>query len=689
MSDIRRLDDATVDRIAAGEVVERPASVVKELVENSIDADASRIEVTVEAGGTDRIAVRDDGVGMHGDDLELAVAEHATSKIGDIDDLEAGVATLGFRGEALHAIGAVSTLTLRSHERGAARGTELRVEGGDTVERQPVGCPEGTAVVVEDLFRNVPARRKYLKSETTEFARINRVVSGYALANPDVAVTLEHDGRETFATEGNGDRRSAVMAVYGREVAADMVDVDTGRDETTLDADGPLDGVGGLVSHPETNRATREYVNVLVNGRWVTASAVREAVVEAYGQQLAGDRYPFAVLDLVVDPATVDVNVHPRKLEVRFADEAGMRRQVREAVADALLDEGLVRTSAPRGRSKAAQTAISPESRSETEGSESEASATSTGADRATNVDGTAAGADTMAGADPTPRSDEPDTSARTAGAGTDSAADAESTNDSTPAWAGESAESDDPRATGHDGARHGREGATADRERRFRASPTQTTLDGSDPDHEFDRLPAMRVLGQLHDTYVVAETADGLVLIDQHAADERVNYERLRERFAGDVQTQALAEPVELSLTAKEAALAEPARDTLARLGFTATLVDDRTLRVTTVPALLADAVDDTTGASLVRALIDDFADGDPERTVERAADDLLGDLACYPAIKGNTSLTAGSVTALLRALDDCENPYACPHGRPVVVEVGTEEIEERFERDYPGHGG
>ncbi|PSQ20373.1 DNA mismatch repair protein MutL [Halobacteriales archaeon QS_9_67_17] len=676
MSDIRRLDDATVDRIAAGEVVERPASVVKELVENSIDADASRIEVAVEAGGTDRIAVRDDGVGMRGDDLELAIAEHATSKIGDIDDLEAGVATLGFRGEALHAIGAVSTLTLRSRERGAERGTELRVEGGDTIERRPVGCPEGTAVVVEDLFHNVPARRKYLKSETTEFARINRVVSGYALANPDVAVTLEHDGRETFATEGNGDRRSAVMAVYGREVAADMVDVGAARDEATLDADGPLDGVGGLVSHPETNRATREYVNVLVNGRWVTASAVREAVVEAYGRQLAGDRYPFAVLDLAVDPATVDVNVHPRKLEVRFADEAGMGRQVREAVEDALLDEGLVRTSAPRGRSKAAQTAISPESveTNEREGEESTAST----------------GADTTAGADPTPRSDEADTSARTA-AGTDSTADASaaSTDDSTPAWAGESAESDDPQATGHDEARHGSDGATADRERRFRASPTQTTLDGSDPDHEFERLPPMRVLGQLHDTYVVAETADGLVLIDQHAADERVNYERLRERFAGDVQTQALAEPVELSLTAKEAALAEPARDTLARLGFTATLADDRTLRVTTVPALLADAVDDTTGASLVRALIDDFADGDPERTVERAADELLGDLACYPAIKGNTSLTAGSVTALLRALDDCENPYACPHGRPVVVEVGTEEIAERFERDYPGHGG
>ncbi|WP_075937393.1 DNA mismatch repair endonuclease MutL [Halosegnis longus] len=647
MTDIRRLDDATVDRIAAGEVVERPASVVKELVENSVDAGADRIDVTVAAGGTDRIEVRDDGSGMSPDDLELAVTEHATSKIRDIDDLEAGVASLGFRGEALHAIGAVSKLTVRSREPGATKGAELRVEGGDIVRQEPVGCPEGTTVVVEDLFYNVPARRKYLKSEATEFSHVNSVVSGYALANADIAVSLTHDDRETFATEGRGDRRSAIMAVYGRDVAANMVPVD-GTDEP-----GPLADVGGLVSHPETNRATREYVNVFVNGRWVTATAVRDAVVEAYDRQLAGDRYPFAVIDLDVDPATVDVNVHPRKLEVRFADEEGMARQVRDAVASALLDAGLLRTSAPRGRSKAAQTEISPG-----ESDDRDASGDTTG----TNVA-------------------DPDTTVAESGASEPASGDSKpsepasskTTDDATPAWHAEPTDDDTAPPT------EARESA----DRRFREPATQTTVDGSDPAPTFDRLPSMRVLGQLHDTYVVAETDDGLVLVDQHAADERVNFERLRERFSGEVVTQTLAEPVDLSLTAKEAALAEPASDVLAQLGFTTTLTDERTLRVSTVPALLADV----SGPELVRSLIDDFADGDPERTVERAVDDLLGDLACYPSIKGNTSLTDGTVTDLLAALDDCENPYACPHGRPVVIEVGRDEIENRFERDYPGH--
>jgi DNA mismatch repair protein MutL len=466
---------------------------------------------------------------------------------------------------------------------------------------------------------------------------------------------LSHDGRETFATEGRGDRRAAVMAVYGREVAANMVEV-TGTEES-----GPLDGVTGLTSHPETNRATREYVSTFVNGRWVTASAVRDAVVEAYGRQLASDRYPFAVVDLDVDPATVDVNVHPRKLEVRFADEAGMQRQVRDAVESGLLREGLVRTSAPRGRSKAAQTEVSPEPTEDGDGSRDEAADTPD-----EPADTAPATMSRREPADATDATDEPETSASAPVPDRDGPADT----------------TDEP--TGDDPDR--RAAAPSTGERRFRESPAQATLDGSDPtDHEFARLPPMRVLGQLHDTYVVAETDDGLVLVDQHAADERVHFERLRERFAGDVTTQTLAEPVAVELTAAEAALVDAAREALARLGFRADRAGERTLRVTAVPALLADlAVGD-----LVRDLLADFAEGDPERTVARAADDLLGDLACHPAVTGNVSLTEGSVTALLAALDDCENPYACPHGRPVVVEVSRSELESRFERDYPGHGG
>ncbi|MFW5977868.1 MAG: DNA mismatch repair endonuclease MutL, partial [Halohasta sp.] len=256
---IRPLDESTVQRIAAGEVVERPASVVKELIENSLDAGASRIDVAVEGGGKDGIRVSDDGRGIPESELPRAVEEHATSKISGIDDLEAGVGSLGFRGEALSTIGAVSRLTIRSRPRdgpeGGTAGSELTVEGGEVGEVKPAGCPEGTTVEVENLFFNTPARKKFLKRESTEFDHVNTVVSQYALANPEVAVSLSHNGRELFGTEGSGSLRSAVLAVYGREVAESMPEI-----EYTAGEDPPVGSISGLVSHPETTRSTRAYL---------------------------------------------------------------------------------------------------------------------------------------------------------------------------------------------------------------------------------------------------------------------------------------------------------------------------------------------------------------------------------------------------------------------------------------------
>jgi DNA mismatch repair protein MutL len=678
--EIRRLDEATVRQIAAGEVVERPASAVKELVENAIDADASRVTVTVEDGGKGAITVRDDGRGMTESEVREAVKEHTTSKLRDIEDLESGIGTLGFRGEALYAIGGVSRLTVRTRKQGTATGTELTVEGGEVTDVSTVGCPEGTTVTVRDLFYNVPARRKYLKQESTEFAHVNRVVTGYALANPDVAMTLEHDERETFATTGQGDLQAAVLSVYGREVASNMVPVEGS-------GEGPLDGVSGLVSHPETTRASRDYLSVFVNGRYVSASAVREAVVAAYDTQLAPDRYPFAVVSLDLDPASVDVNVHPRKMEVRFSDEERVRKQVRTAVRDALLDAGLVRSSAPRGRSQAQQTEISPEravrESDSLAGTGAEPRRVETGRWRDESADADvdldpAPGDDVDRPAPPAEREASVEfDEGRWQADGTDTGV----TADADPEWAAGSA--------AENGSGEGTAGRERDPHRRFSERPAQATLgDGERETVEtpaFDRLPAMRVLGQYDDTYLVAETDDGLLLVDQHAADERVNYEALRERFSGDVATQTLVSPVEVELTAREADLLRANEEALARLGFRAELVDDRTVAVRTVPAALADA----DAPELVRDLLSDLVDGDPAETVSEAVDHLLGDMACYPAIKGNESLGEGTVVSLLEALDECENPYACPHGRPVLLEFSRDEIEDRFERDYPGHGG
>ena len=748
---IRALDDRTVRQIAAGEVVERPASVVKELVENSLDAGADRISVAVEAGGTGGIRVRDDGVGMDRAAVERAVEEHTTSKIDSIDDLEAGVGTLGFRGEALHTVGAVSRLTIRTKPHGGS-GTELRVEGGEVTEVGPAGCPAGTVVAVEDLFYNTPARRKFLKTTATEFDHVNTVVTHYALANPDVAISLEHDDREVFATEGRGDRRSAVLSVYGRSVAEAMIRVD--HDPGPDADDPPVASVSGLVSHPETTRSTREYLSTFVNGRYVAAGVLREAVLDAYGGQLASDRYPFAVLFVDLPADSVDVNVHPRKMEVRFDDEAGVRGSVTTAVREALLEEGLIRSTAPRGRSAPDEAEIHPESPESTvrggagHGGSTSGSGRSTRngaeADSGVEPDADAAPdrADATAADDAgasTPRTESPDADASPARDpdGTDDPADGGDGDSSgtgartvdperDDAWTVSSGGSgSDP--GGGDGHRRpeggeepgGRPSAHAEgsasgvdpgpdsdadadappQRDRSPDAPTgvvgptvqrDLTGDAATLDPDFESLPSMRVLGQLHDTYVVAETDSGLLLIDQHAADERVNYERLRAELDGDVATQALAEPVDVELTAREAALFGEYRDALAELGFRTERADDRTVAVRSVPAVFASALSPELLRDVLSAFVSEGDGGEGGASaVASVADDLLADLACYPSVTGNTSLTEGSVVALLDALDECENPYACPHGRPVVVSVDGEEIESRFERDYPGHGG
>ena len=685
--DIEQLDERTVERIAAGEVVERPASVVKELVENAIDADASRVSVAVEAGGREGIRVTDDGVGMDRESVQRAVEQHTTSKIRDIADLEGGVGTLGFRGEALHAIGAVSRLTITTRPRGGDAGTELVVEGGEVTSVGPAGCPEGTTIEIDDLFYNVPARRKYLKQPSTEFAHVNTIVTSYALANPDVAVSLSHDGRETFGTTGQGDLRETVMSVYGREVAQSMLEV-SGEDLP----DGPLSGVTGLVSHPETTRAGREYLSTYVNGRYVRAKTAHDAVVDAYGTQIAPDRYPFAVLFLDVPAGDVDVNVHPRKMEVRFVDDEGVTEQVRTAVEDTLLAEGLLRSSAPRGRSQPEQTEISPERSERAAGDSSVGGDAVESNDPTERSDGAATDAEPPSSADTAADSVSDAAAEPTAGSATDgttdSAADTGESPSATSSGATASEGATDESASAPDSPSAS---ATTDTGRslsaghKFSGDHDQTRLGGA-PETSHDTLPSMRILGQLKDTYVVAETDDGLVLIDQHAADERVNYERLKRDFAGETTTQALAEPVELELTAREAAVFDERSDALASLGFHTARTGERTVEVRTLPGVIADAV----GPDIVRDVLGAFVGGETAATtVEAAADELLGDLACYPSVTGNTSLTEGSVRELLAALDDCENPYACPHGRPTVIEIDIAELEERFERDYPGHSG
>jgi DNA mismatch repair protein MutL len=524
------------------------------------------------------------------------------------------------------------------------------------------------------------------------------VATGYALSNPDLSLALSHDGREVFSTTGQGSLEATILSVYGRDVAEAMLPVGVradsgdGADEGPIEGDGPLDELSGVISHPETTRASPEYCTVFVNGRYVSATAVRDAIVAAYGDQLTPDRYPFAVLFLSLPANQIDVNVHPRKREVRFADEAGVRDQVRTAVESALMREGVVRSGAPRGRSAPDQTEVEPEHMG-TEGADEEASASGA---RSADADESRSQPTDSADATETSRSDstadEPRADERSSDGGANAADDrATETVDPGTATADQAAkpatdeESPEERSTAES---DDRRRAPAGTERKFTDAGEQTTLAGDRVADEgaFDRLPRLRVLGQLHDTYIACESPDGLVLIDQHAADERVNYERLRERTAGETTVQELADPVEIELTAAEAELFGTFADALAELGFEASRAGDRAVEVRAVPAVLDGAADPD---RLRDALSGFVGEGEPRESIERDADALLADLACYPSITGNTSLAEGSVIELLRALDDCENPYACPHGRPVVIEVGKGELDDRFERDYPGHAG
>ena len=601
--EIRALDARTVERIAAGEVVERPASVVKELVENSIDAGADRISVTVVEGGIERIRVTDNGRGIPRDELQRAVAKHTTSKLGDAKDLAEGIETLGFRGEALHTIGAVSRMTVTSRHADGDEGGELSVIGGDVGDVAPAGTPAGTIVEVADLFFNTPARRSFLGTTETEFDHVNRIVTEYALANPAIAVSLHHGDREIFASPGRGELTETVLAVWGREVAESMVALESDADT------GPIEQIRGVISDPETTRSRPRYMATFVNGRAVRSTRIREGVLDGYGHQLAPDRYPFAVLFCSLHPSTVDVNVHPRKTEVRFDTPDRITTQIAEAVEETLIDAGLIRSTAPRGRGAPTETSVQSFNTSET-----------------------------------TP---EPDTA---------------------PQHRDQPATTSAPQTTS----------------RRFQPATTQQSFDVSPTDPQFSSLPSLRILGQLAETYIVAEADGELLLIDQHAADERIHFEQLRDRFTEQTLTQELVESVDIDITGDEAAAYTAVQRALRQLGFDTEAVDERTIRVHAVPTILDASVAPERIRDALGGAITQVTPGD---SVDTIADVLIGDMACHPAITGNEPLAEGSMIALLEALDACENPYSCPHGRPTIVRIDDQELAERFERDYPGH--
>lgn len=601
---IHVLPEEVASKIAAGEVVERPASVVRELVDNAIDAGARHVRVEIRAGGRELIRVSDDGCGVRPEDVPRAFLRHATSKIRTADDLWA-VKTLGFRGEALFSVAAVSRMAFLSRPQDAAVGYEMLVEGGQVISHGSKGAPMGTVVTVRDLFFNLPARLKFLKSPQAEAAHIAALVQQYALAHPATRFTLTSEGRQTFQSPGDGDLRTAASCVYGIDVARALLPVGIEPLDEESDRDGLLDlAVYGYVSPPAHSRSNRQAMLFFVNRRGIQSRMLQYAVAEAYHSLLMVGRHPICIIHLTIAPGLLDVNVHPAKAEVKFRDERVVFSAVQKAVRSALQAHVPPPTFGSRSSEGWSVGASSP-------GIEAEFS---TAAAYGSNFN-------------------------------------SPSQHEQADMWG--------PAET---------------------APPTRYAGDDVEPlpPPRVRSLPPLRVVGQVGSTYIIAEGPDGLFLVDQHAAHERVLYEQLGDALSGgSLMVQPLLTPVPLELTAHQRSLVEPVLPMLAELGFDVEPFGESALLVRAVPAVYASSNRDT-GRALME-LIDEVMSG---TAPDRWREEMAITLACHSAIRAGQALSLDEMRALLGQLELCRYPRSCAHGRPTMLHLSQMQLEREFGR-------
>ena len=604
---IRQLPDILVNQIAAGEVVERPASVVKELVENALDAGALRVDIDLEEGGVRLIRIRDDGGGIPPEELPLAVSRHATSKIGSLDDLEA-VATLGFRGEALPSIASVSRFSLASRREDDMHGAVLQVDGGKVGEVAPKPHPRGTTVEVRDLFYNVPARRKFLRAERTELGHIEEWLRALALVRPDVELRVSHNGKPSRRYKGDEDLFSGARLVetLGREFADAALRIEHAAAGLRLH---------GWIAKPSYSRASADQQYLYVNGRAVRDRSVAHAVKQAFADVMYHGRQPAYVLFLELDPTRVDVNVHPAKHEVRFRDARLIHDFVYRTLHEALAD-----TRAGQAHEVAAATSAVP-------------------------ADAFApAGAQAM------------------------------------PAWSRPMPQShlalrvDEARA-----AYAGLYGAPATQAPAFDAIAPQPAPDATVGERDALVPPLGYAVAQLHGIYILSQAADGMIVVDMHAAHERIGYEKLKAAHDGEgVRTQPLLVPQTVAVSEREADVAEAEAATLAELGFEVSRTGPQSLLLRGVPALLAQG--DT--EALLRDVLADLREHGESLRVRTARDELLSTMACHGAVRANRRLTLPEMNALLRQMEATERSGQCNHGRPTWAHFPLAEIDRWFLR-------
>ncbi|QUW00362.1 DNA mismatch repair endonuclease MutL [Chloracidobacterium sp. MS 40/45] len=652
MSKIRILPDVVANRIAAGEVVERPASIVKECLENALDAQAHQIDLAVERGGKESIRIRDDGEGMTQDDAILAFERHATSKIRTAEELMA-IQTFGFRGEALAAIGSVARVTLTTKLHGATSGTEVCLEGGKLRHVREVAAPGGTEILVRDLFFNLPARRKFLKTEATEAFHITNLVTHYALAHPQCGFTLQHNGRQVLAVTATTDLRARAYQLFGANMLDSLAPVEF--------AQGGI-AVGGFVSRPHVQRTSRDGQYLFVNRRFVRDKLIGRALSDAYRNILPPGVFPAAMLFVEVPPDMVDVNVHPQKTEVRFRAP----QQVLESIVTAV-QQALGRSPHFAPFPAAATPPAHPSTTAATSPPTGPHSPSAPAVHAALQA---LAPPPVAVPASPGRNERQPPpffTATPHPGAGSVSAT------PSTPTLP--TPEPPDEAATRLHSILGGRPRTRCAGAAR-RAHPTRPTSEPHPPD---GRRTDVRILGQIHDSYIVAADADGLLLIDQHVAHERILFEqRVRALLARDVLVQMLLTPLVVDLSPAQATVFDALESELEAAGFRTTRLAGRTVAVQGVPADLG-AEDAKT---LLTELLDALASEQQTVSREHFLRELAASLACRAAIKVNMNLTPEKMTWLVDELFQCAQPTNCPHGRPVILRFDMSLIERGFKR-------
>ncbi|MBI2549454.1 DNA mismatch repair endonuclease MutL [Candidatus Woesearchaeota archaeon] len=580
MGSIQILPNEIINKIAAGEVIERPASVVKELLENSLDAQATQITVEVKEGGKVSIKVTDNGTGMSKEDAILAIERHATSKIKTIHDLFA-ITTLGFRGEALASIGAVSLMKIQTKQDRELVGTQVQVEGDGIVGVNEVGCPSGTSIEVKDLFYNTPARRKYLKSTEIEFSHIADVVTRYALANPGIFYKLLHNDNEIFISPATNDMLSNIVSIYGKDVAKDLL---------AIHFSGDID-VMGYISKPQLTRKDKSQQSLFINKRYVKNSIVSNAVHDAYHTLLFAHRYPIVVLYITIDPTTIDVNVHPQKTEIRVEHESSLYAAVFRAVRNTLQENNLWYT-AEGGIQQSTLTVQKPQIH--------------------------------------------------------------------------------------HSG------------KKRYPLEHTAQTLLPSEEKRRIkeetapqlpDQLPApdteIIVLGQIGKTYLIIEDAQGLQIVDQHAAHERVYYEQFMDTQK-EITVQQLVQPKIITVPPHETAIVEQYKDLLQTMGFALEPFGMNTYKLASVPFILGKIPPET----IIHDLLDSLQANRNIKDIEELRQKMVATMACRAAIKAGDTLTPPQSKMLVTELFQCRMPYTCPHGRPTVISFTIDTLEKMFKR-------